>query len=246
VQKGEVEEAMRQVARFKNDLFQKSLKEGYAQLWEEVKKNFTSLGDELTSPALLLQKSERFRILSSLRKGPFGVEALNEFFARKIWEGKSKREDKVAFPILLTRSDRSLNLFNGESGVLISSTSPYLNPAFTQEDFAIFWDEEGGIRQLPAAILPSFEYAFCLSVHKSQGSEFDEVLLLIPPGTEAFGREVLYTAITRARHNLFINGDDRVIREAIVYSSRKVSGLKERLKIHMMQNEKVLTRQENS
>jgi len=236
VQNGDVEEAMRHIASFKKDqlnLLQKNRQEEYQKLWESVKGSFIFTKEELESPFLLLHKMDKFRILSSLRKGPFGVEALNDFIAHKVYE---EANQKAIFPILLTRSDRSLNLSNGESGVLVCQRTSFLNKIFEKEDMAIFWDEEGEVRKIPAAILPSYEYAFCLSVHKSQGSEFDEVLLLIPPGTEAFGREVLYTAITRARQKLHIEGEDSILRQAIMRSSRKVSGLKERIKMHMMKN----------
>ena len=73
--------------------------------------------------------------------------------------------------------------------------------------------------------LNNYELAFCLSVHKSQGSEYDEVLFLVPKGSELFGREVLYTAVTRAKNKLNIDGNPEEIARALAHSTLKPSGL---------------------
>ena len=77
--------------------------------------------------------------------------------------------------------------------------------------------------------LPPFEWGYCLSVHKSQGSEYDKVIALVPPGSERFGREVLYTAVTRAKKEIFLVGDKSILSKLLQKSSRKTSGLPSRL-----------------
>jgi exodeoxyribonuclease V alpha subunit len=94
-----------------------------------------------------------------------------------------------------------------------------------RQDYAILND-----RKIPASLLPSYEYAYVLSVHKSQGSEYEKVFLLVPSGSEVFGREVLYTAVTRARKEIEIAGNREVITQALQRSSRKISALHERLR----------------
>ncbi|MCB1081734.1 MAG: AAA family ATPase, partial [Chlamydiia bacterium] len=155
-------------------------------------------------------KKGGFRILSCLRRGPFGVEAINEL----IWE-----EGEI--PIIVTRSCKRMELSNGEMGVIIKKNE---GRAIGKDDVARF-----GEREFPAALLPQYELAYCLTVHKSQGSEFDRVVLLVPKGAEVFGREVLYTGITRAREEVVVLADDGVIEECLKGSAAKKSGIRKRL-----------------
>ncbi len=97
-------------------------------------------------------------------------------------------------------------------------------------------------RKIPAVLLPPFEYAYCLSVHKSQGSEFDHVLLLMPEGAEVFGREVLYTAVTRAKKKLEVWSTETVLQNALKRPSQRLSGISSRLqtcadRLHRRQDE---------
>lgn len=155
-----------------------------------------------------------FRILSCLRKGPFGVEAINEL----MWgEGE--------IPIIITRTDKRMRLSNGETGVLVKKNE---GRALGKDDVARFGD-----REFPAVLLPEYEHAYCLSVHKAQGSEFDRVVLLVPKGTEVFGREVLYTGITRAKESVEVLGDEGVIEECLKESAMKKSGIRRRLCAHL-------------
>lgn len=144
-------------------------------------------------PAELLSFFNQYRILSPLNKGPWGCETINTRIFSKLF---SLRGPCVA-PILITKNDRTLNLNNGEVGVLVCQTPG----EYRQGDFAYF-EGSDGIRQFPAIALPQHTWAFCLSVHKSQGSEFDRVLLLWPDGAEKFGRPGLYTGITRAKKQI--------------------------------------------
>ncbi|NGX39821.1 MAG: RecBCD enzyme subunit RecD [Chlamydiae bacterium] len=171
----------------------------YTKLWEHTKSLF---------PTDWLQNQNSFQILSTLRKGPLGSEALNHFFYEKF----AKVTDQ--FPIMIIRNDIQTGLSNGDMGVLFG------------KEKALF--PTG--KEISYSSLPPYEYAYCISVHKSQGSEYDHVLFLVPEGSEAFGREVLYTAVTRARNKLEIDGDPRQIASALSRSSRKHSTLRERLK----------------
>lgn len=161
----------------------------YEKLWNHVKK----------------QNLEGFRILSTLRKGPLGVDALNALLYDKF----SKTEDR--FPIMITRNAPQMDLYNGDTGILV------------KDSHAIFLGKE----PISLSELPPFEYAYCISVHKSQGSEYDHVLFLVPDGSEAFGREVLYTAITRAKSKLEIDGNSEEIKKALKQTATKVSGIKD-------------------
>lgn len=169
----------------------------------------------------LFAKQEQFAILSCLRKGPFGVDALNEMLAAYFLQQKSEGEE-LAMPILITRSDEKQDLYNGEVGFLIHQSA-------RDKEYAVFKSKPGV--HVPAQNLPAYEYAYVLSVHKSQGSEYDEVLLLVPPGSDQLGKEVIYTGASRAKKSLKIAGSETVLKSALSRGSRKISALHARLKI---------------
>lgn len=158
------------------------------------------------SPEQLLKRVNAFRLLSPLRKGPYGVDEIN----RQCHLLASKRHHAMT-PIIITKTDRHLGLFNGEVG-------------FIDEDQAYF-PSEGSIRHISKLLLPPFEYAYCLSVYKSQGSEFDEVWIVLPEGSQYFGREVLYTAVTRARRQVQIWSTPEILAQTIERQAVRLSGI---------------------
>ena len=195
----------------------------YEKLWAEVNRRFTFSYPKEPDPKQLLHNLSHFRILSCLRSGSLGVDALNQYLVKRFYM-EAREGDFVALPIIVTRNDSELELFNGQMGVLVKKKEGSRLGLMTSVDTLVFPD-----RTLSAALMTHFEYAYCLSVHKAQGSEYDEVLLLVPQGSENFGREVLYTAVTRAKNSLSIDGNLEIMKEAIETSSRKRSGLKNRL-----------------
>jgi exodeoxyribonuclease V alpha subunit len=106
-----------------------------------------------------------------------------------------------------------------KTGILVRSLK---DPS--QKPTAYFLEEKK-IRSIPALLLPTYEYSYATSVHKSQGSEYDHVVFLASQGSEIFGKEVLYTALTRARHQIEIEMDEEVFSKALKRSSRRLSGL---------------------
>ncbi len=172
---------------------------------------------------------DRFRVLSPLRNGRFGVNQLNHQLLQIAFQ-KTDEQQEYVVPIMITKNHPKRELFNGETGLLVrkKGETPY---SLNKEDYAVFGD-----RKIPALLLPAFEYAFCLSVHKSQGSEFEHVFLVLPKGSEWFGREMVYTAVTRAKKKLTIWGDDTVIHEALKNHCHRASGLSERISHHSQPN----------
>ena len=165
----------------------------------------------------------RFRILSCLRKGLLGVESLNEMILQRFLEGKEE-DSFFSVPILITENSESMQLMNGDTGYVVAKISSLKKNQFTSEDKAYF-----STRFFSALLLPSFEWGYCLSVHKSQGSEYDFVVALAPSGSENFGREVLYTAITRAKKEILLMGEESTLNSLLSKQSRKQSGLFQRL-----------------
>lgn len=184
-------------------------------LWKEIEAHFPGPVSTLPSDEELLNTLERFKILSCIRKGPKGVDTLNEAIYRHFL-AKMQPGLFLAIPIMITKNDQSLRLFNGDIGVLIRQ--------FNNFEYAYF-----NGKRLPLAMLPPFEYAYALSVHKSQGSEYEKVLLLVPKGSENFGRQVLYTAITRAKQSILIDADMPTIQAALDSNSTRASNLAQRL-----------------
>ncbi len=191
------------------------------QIWEHGKDRFPSYHVELPPVEELLRSMGRYCILSCVRRGPYGVDAINRLFINQYMR-EAPANAWWTIPIMITRNHEEMDLYNGDLGILVRKAG--------MDDYALFHDRRGGYRQIHALALPSFEYAYCFSVHKSQGSECDEALILIPPGSEQFGREVLYTAVTRARRKVSLAGSKELLAQAIATSSRKKSGLTLRIK----------------
>jgi exodeoxyribonuclease V alpha subunit len=186
---------------------------------EEVRSYFPGPSSERPEAHELFQMREKFCFLSCLRKGPFGVDALNEEISTH-YLGLLRKGEYLPLPILLTRTDEKRDLFNGETGFLIRSSE--------EEEYALFGPHPW--KKIRAKELPSFEYAYCMSVHKSQGSEYERVFLLVPPGAERFGKEVIYTGATRAKKQLKIISGKQELVLALGRASRKISSLHARLK----------------
>lgn len=164
-----------------------------------------------------------------MRAGPLGVDSMNHYFLNRSLSLAAEGTWWVE-PILITRNNYELGLFNGDLGWIVRKVGPNFSlRQFHRDDEALFCDRKGGYRQISALALGAFEYSYSLSVHKSQGSEYDEVLILAPKGSELFGREVLYTAVTRARRKVTIAASKPLLLQSIAISSRKMSGICARL-----------------
>jgi len=169
---------------------------------------------------------DRFRILCAHRRGPAGVETVNQQVERLLADRGRLRLDGawyVGRPILVTRNDYQLRLFNGDVGVIAEAAG---DPRRRVAVFA----EGDGVRELSPARLPPHETVFAMSVHKSQGSEFDRVAVLLPPlPSPIVSRELLYTAVTRARQRVLVVGPRAVVEHAVAQRVERTSGLRDRL-----------------
>lgn len=180
------------------------------------------------APAERLARLDGFRILAAHRRGPFGVETLNDW-AEKSLAPRARGSVQSGFydgrPLLVTANDYQVELFNGDVGVIAPSEQRQGAPLA-----AWFRGGPGGLRQLSPACLPQHETAFTLSVHKSQGSEFDEIAFVLPDRpSPILTRELVYTAVTRARRKVTVFGSEAVLRAAIEVAVERASGLKDRL-----------------
>ncbi len=167
----------------------------------------------------------QFRVLAAHRRGFSGVEHLNTAI-RTVLADAALVPPKGSFfrgrPGLITQNDDGVGLFNGDVGLTWPNARGELRVHFLSSD--------GRLRELSPARLPAHETAFALSVHKSQGSEHDEIALVLPDlGSPLLTRELLYTAITRAKKRVQLFGTKQAIEAAVRDRVVRESGLAELL-----------------
>ena len=183
-------------------------------------------------PAEALQRMRRFKILCALNIGPLGVRAINRLAEQVLSRQNLIQMDPMAEnpwyagrPVLITRNNYQLGLFNGDIGITMPGAG-----ARNEELFVYFPEDAGGVHRFRTYQLPEHETVYAMTVHKSQGSEFDEVLFILPDKDfSILTRELFYTALTRARKKIRIWGNRSIIRNAIAQKIERTSGLRDAL-----------------
>ena len=182
---------------------------------------------ETNDPAQALERFSTFRILCAVRHGPFGVLQLNGMIEQALAQAGLLHESDRWYrgrPVLVTRNDYNTRLFNGDTGIV------WPDPAGEDEKRVFFPSADGEVRRVLPSRLPVHETGFALTVHKSQGSEFARVLLILPEDDlPLLTRELLYTGLTRAREHVEIWASETVLRSAISRRVTRSSGLREAL-----------------
>ncbi|MCF8216644.1 MAG: exodeoxyribonuclease V subunit alpha [Chlorobium sp.] len=181
---------------------------------------------EAETPEEALRLFERFRILTALREGPWGAAGMNHAVETLLHEAGLLKSDSLFYrgrPVLVTENDYIHKLFNGDTGIILPDPE-------TGNQKAYFAAPDGTVRSIPPEFLPTHVTAFAMTVHKSQGSEFDRVLMVLPPeDTLLLTRELIYTGITRARQAVTLWSDDAVFSVAVKRRTERRSGLREML-----------------
>lgn len=167
---------------------------------------------------------DSFKVLSSSRKGPGGIEEINKL-AERIFKRKGLIPDHdpwyIGRPVMVLKNSYDLELFNGESGVVVEIDGVRR---------AVFRKGQNDFRTYPVSILPEVETVYAMTVHKSQGSEYDEVMFVIPEREIAIlSKELVYTAVTRARKKITIVSNTENLSKSLSRSAARSSGLSERL-----------------
>ncbi|MDH5738216.1 MAG: exodeoxyribonuclease V subunit alpha [Gammaproteobacteria bacterium] len=168
-------------------------------------KAYVELCANIVSPEKALLDFNRSAVMTLTKDGTFGVNAINssiENFFSKMGLLRIHTRFYHGRPILITRNDYKLKLFNGDTGICFYDQD-------RKKIMAYFINEENGCSVFPPEILPPHETCFAITVHKSQGSEYDHVALVIPPGKnpgniELFNKQTLYTAVSRGKEALTI------------------------------------------
>lgn len=179
------------------------------------------------SAAPLFDALNRFRVLSATRPGQRGVDEINARVSAWV-RGRASitigagAQWFAGRPVIVTRNDYALGVFNGDIGIAMPGLDGALRVWFRLADQTL--------RAISPAALPPHDTAFALTVHKSQGSEFDHAALILPSGFgRVLSRELVYTAITRARSRIDVIGSPAVFAQAVATPTRRDSGLAARI-----------------
>ena len=174
-----------------------------------------------------LKKINQLRVLAAIRETPFGVFAINAAIEKILQQKGVLKPNRIFYesrPIMVTSNNHQLGLFNGDIGIIRADKSGIMR--------AWFEDTDGSLKSVLPGFINSVETAFAMTIHKSQGSEFNEVMIILPEKRQAeriMTRELLYTAVTRAREKVIIQGSQQTIIAAAAVGINRGSGVIKRL-----------------
>ncbi|MFC3151665.1 exodeoxyribonuclease V subunit alpha [Litoribrevibacter euphylliae] len=173
------------------------------------------------------------RLLCALREGEFGVRGLNQAIEERLAKtamiqrevetevGIVRSDWYVGRPVMVTRNDHSLGLYNGDIGVVMRDEAGRLR---------VYFDGADGLKAILPSRMPEHETAYAMTVHKSQGSEFEHTYFILPDRLNpVLTRELVYTAVTRAKTQLTLLYSADVLKDAVVQRVQRFSGLQEKL-----------------
>ena len=175
----------------------------------------------------VLAAFERFRLLCAVREGEWGAAGLNravEAALRAAGRLEVRGEWYAGRPVMVTRNDAALGVFNGDIGIALPT-------ATAGGGLRVYFADGALLRSVGVARLAQVETAFAMTVHKSQGSEFEHTVLVLPPRAGAvLGRELVYTGITRARRAFtLVSAQPSMLAQAVAQRTQRSSGLRARL-----------------
>lgn len=178
--------------------------------------------DELSTLSVkkALDILKKFQVLSAHRRGQYGAEVLNAFLDRRF----SANTWYAGRPVMVHANDYELGLFNGDVGITVEINGNLVVAFNTM-------DSDGALKWVSPTRLKGVSSAWVLTVHKSQGSEFDDILLILPERkTEVLSRELIYTALTRARNHVHVWTREEVWKAGVLSKIERKSGLGARIK----------------
>jgi exodeoxyribonuclease V alpha subunit len=184
-------------------------------------------------PSDALKALASVRVLCGHRRGIYGVASWNRLVSDEV--GVDQYRGAIGQPLLNTRNEIRTGLANGDTGIVVRSK--YGRRAYFEVRSRVVDDE--GTEESSNTVLDAFEptslesveTAFATTIHKAQGSEYETVIVILPPvGSPLLKRELLYTAITRARKNLIVVATEDAIKSAMINSINRVSGLAHRIR----------------
>ncbi len=180
----------------------------------------------------VIDNFNQYRILCAMRAGEYGVDGINQSVSQSLAAAgliQPEQEFYAGRPVIIQSNDYNLGLFNGDIGLILPDEA-----SESQRLMAHFIQADGSLLKVLPARLPSHETCYAMTVHKSQGSEFSHVSLVMPirpslAQQQLLSKELVYTAITRAKHHFTCLGSQRIFEQASTQLTQRSSGLSERL-----------------
>ncbi len=170
--------------------------------------------------SLAFKLIDSFKILCTTNQGQYGVHAINQWVREALG---FRQNENIGAPIMILENDHHANLFNGDIGMIWLK-----DPHHESSKRAYFTDPQTGkFREYSLSQLPSYQEVFAMTIHKSQGSGFSTVVTLLPPAEQAqnLSRELIYTALTRAKQRFYMTAENQTIYNALRYRTARFSGL---------------------
>lgn len=169
------------------------------------------------------EKLNRLRVLCAVREGLHGVYQINARI-EKILERKNLIRRTGVFyhnrPVMITKNNYSLQLFNGDTGIVREGKDGKLK---------VWFESKGELVSYPVSFITGEETAYAITIHKSQGSEYNQVLTILPEkDNQILTKELIYTAVTRAREKVIIQCRQEILKSTIDRDVRRGSGIKQR------------------
>lgn len=196
----------------------------------DIQKLFTLISESVMKAsdyddAALLDHCTDSIWLGALRKGPFGSDTINRMIEEYLLRKKLIFPENGWYhgrPVMITRNDYSIGVYNGDLGVCVDRENSKMEVVFT--------DNKGHLKRISPYRIKHFEPAYILTVHKSQGSEFNHVNFILPGrDTKLLTKELIYTAITRARKSFRLWGNRELFKTGIERKTVRFTGLQSRL-----------------
>ena len=170
-----------------------------------------------------LERFEQFRVLCALKLGSQSVTSVNVLIERYLTKlgWRTQQDFYHGRPIMIMQNDYRQQLFNGDIGLILKDENGQLRACFLFDEL---------LRFIPLSRLPAHETAYAMTIHKSQGSEFENVCVLLPEEDSVLlTRELLYTAITRAKSDISLMAAEHIIRTTVATQHYRETGLAEQL-----------------
>lgn len=202
---------------YKNLVYKISKK--YKKYFNEIKKK--------KNKRKILDYFNKYRVLVATKKKYFGTTQINKkiedilYHKKYIKKINKSCENYEGRPIIITENNYTLSIFNGETGIILKEKNNFK---------AFFYKTNKSIKKIKVSCLPKHETAYSITVHKSQGSEFDHICLILPPIFDInIKKELIYTAITRAKKKITIYANLDIFIKTIMNKTQRCSGLIEKL-----------------
>ena len=175
-------------------------------------------GTKTAEVEALFRQLDLSRILTVVRDGPFGAAGINELAITERFGGRRPANplSKVGVPAVVTRNTRERNLFNGDIGVTVKGPN----------GMTVLFPRGDKVAVCPVGLLPEHELAYAMTVHKSQGSEFENVMVVLPNEVDhpLLNRQIVYTGITRAKRRAVLVGSKAALAAALERKAERDTG----------------------